>query len=228
MRRDVFHFLGCDVVEIDIGIRSRVRFAECDELLVIGDVTKLISLGVLVEQLSLVALRIHSIYVKEFRVSFICRDVKRLAILSPSKELGLELVTGCQVFFFFVLPDVDVIVLVPALVVRIHKARVIRKVADAEGALGGGLSELLHVSAGDWNRVDVIDSALITRNENRFLIGRKRAASDSGSVKELLDGVLLDGSGSVGALATLACRCDFVAFSCLTAFGGGLAQTWKR
>src|SRR6185436_11174237 len=223
MRRDVFHLLRRNIVEKDVGIRGRVRFAECDELLVIRDIPKLISLGVLVEQLTLVALRIHFVNVKEFRVTFICRDVKRLTVLSPSKELGFQLVTGRQVFFFSVLPDVYVVVLVAALIVRIHKARVIRKVADAEGALSGGLSELLHFSACDRNAVDVIDSALIARDQNGFLIGRERAAPDSGSVKELLDCVLLDGASSVGALASLAGSCGFIALSCLTFVA--LAQT---
>jgi hypothetical protein len=114
-----------------------------------------------------------------------------LSVLTPTMELRFELVAGREIFLLAISSEhINMIVLIAALIMGVQDARVVRKVTETEGALSR-VSDLLHFTAGQWDRIDVVYPAFVAVNQYRFFVRRKRTSPNRDCVKKLLDGVLL-------------------------------------
>src|SRR6266404_5910210 len=137
MRGDVLQLFSGRVVEINIGVRGRTAaLLERDELLVVGDIANGQAGFVFVDQSRFEVGDRHLEDVKETRVALVGGEEKRLAIVAPTKEVGLHLIARRQIALSPIsFSHVQMTVFVSATIISIENARVSRKIGDGIGAL---------------------------------------------------------------------------------------------
>ena len=178
---------------MNVGVRRRrAVLLEGDEALVVRDVAELVAGLVLIDERGCQVRDRHLEDVEELRVALVGGEEERLPVLAPLEEIRLRLLARREVALGAIqLAQIEVLVLVPALVVAIKETRVVRKRRRDISAFLGRIGQLLRFSAADRQAVDVEDSTLVAVKEDRLLIGRERAPADACRLHELLDRVLL-------------------------------------
>ena len=113
-------------------------------------------------------------------------------VARPAGEDGLELRARGQVDLALRAEDVEVIVLIAPLVVRVKDSLVPGEERDREGRVGGRPGQRRRRTALEGDGVGVGDARGVGREEDARAVGRERGAADRRRRQELLDGVLPD------------------------------------
>ena len=95
--REVLHFAGLAIVQVNVAVRRGVWLRECDIAFVRRDVGEAISGLILIDQGPPVIGDRYLVDVKEAVVAFVRGDEEGAVILSPPEEVGFQTVTRREV-----------------------------------------------------------------------------------------------------------------------------------
>ena len=113
--------------------------------------------------------------------------------MAPVEEVRLCLLARRQIALLPIeLSQINVRVLVPAFVVWVKEARVVRERGDDVSAFLRRIRQLLRLTARYWNGINIEYSALIAVKQDRLFVIRKRRSANARRRHELLDRVLFD------------------------------------
>ena len=136
------------IPEINVAIGIVPGLVQGDPTLVPADRSEAETPIVLENKFSLVIASSITVQVEMTGISFVANYPEGLSISAPSEELGLELLTGGQIFDRTVrLVDENMIEFVAALVRGVEESVVAREPANTEYCVLGGARELLPIAS---------------------------------------------------------------------------------